>query len=179
MKKGEICTLNAKYKSYLFSAPFKHILWVNVFLHMKGKTKKWEGGPNFYSKSYPRPTFLRIVSNMSTGCWWWQLSDAPGFSWIAVARGLSQITSQSRVTGPSRSKKYWPHCKCAGSQEMATPSDQLLSIIQTYLNVASEPKAVHLSQVTPYSFLDLHRLTLLPQKKKKILRVWHQHVSLS
>lgn len=57
-------------------------------LQMMGKTKTQEGGPNFDSKTYPGPTFLMIVSNMSTERWWCQLTDAPGFPWTPVARGL-------------------------------------------------------------------------------------------
>lgn len=81
---GRMCNLNinsdAKYKSYLLPSPFKRLLWFNVFWSIKAKTKKREGGPNFYSKTHFPEDYKqyehRVLVVATLWCTWFLLDPS-------------------------------------------------------------------------------------------------------
>lgn len=126
---------------------------------MKGKTKKREGGRIFDSKSYPRPAFLRIMSNMRTGCrGWYPLMHL--VSWYPVSkRSASDIKLVPGQQSPPEARSIGPDVN------MPVPRDGnpfgSTSVIQTY----PSPKPPSITGNTTY-FLG----STQPDPKKEICK---------
>ena len=151
------------------SCSIQTILWVSVSLHMKVKQKN-EGGVNFLFQILPKIHSLDGWEKYEDRVLGVVASDAPN---IQVPSCLRYQVSL-KITGPFRSKKHWPPCKYAKSQEMATPLDCFYSpeISEAGPWTQSHPSITGNAMHFPGS-------TQPDQKKETSASVWHQHVFLS